>query len=192
MCLCCTVGVMGGCNAEMITGVTATACSYVVEADGTAADPQDVVNGNGMADSGGVAYQISNWSKMWVTSSHDTPGTEWIKVDLGAVYSVGVIEIWNYFYNDNVNHYMRGVNRADIEYSIDGTNWTLAVDDMPVDYARPEYQDGAWVVKNHTDYTLNKTARYIRFSNLGSDYGLKNNSLAIGELRFYTQSNASL
>ncbi|QGQ99779.1 DUF4457 domain-containing protein [Paenibacillus psychroresistens] len=61
----------------------------------------------------------ANGATMWLTN--DNPGANnWIKVDLGAVYPLGNMLVWNYNQPDATNS---GIKNAQVLYSTDGSTW---------------------------------------------------------------------
>jgi F5/8 type C domain len=96
---------------------------------------------------------------------------EWVRMDLGAVYQVGSVVIgtgtsnvpggWSKIWSEN----------RDVEYSIDGTNWTYAFTTPGIHGGQPPTvfpADGIYT------YPVDFTARYIRFSKgaVGGNYVL--------------------
>ena len=112
------------------------------------------------------------------------PLAPWVMIDLGQSYDIGRMEIWNYA-NAGQSQMDRGTNRADIEYSSDGTNWTTAADDLPIELCITSLDYGNDVI-NPTIFNLNQAARFVRLSNLQGPRMF--NDVALGEVRFYTRN----
>jgi hypothetical protein len=110
---------------------------------------------------------------------------EWVRMDLGAVYQVGSVVIgtgtsnipggWSKIWSEN----------RDIEYSIDGTNWTYAFTTPGIHGSQPPTvfpADGIYT------YPVDFTARYIRFSKgtVGGNYVLISEFYALAPGQTYS------
>jgi hypothetical protein len=63
----------------------------------------------------------ANGATMWSTNAN--PGIHnWIQVDLGAVYPLGKMQVWNYNQPGATN---RGIKNAQVLYSADGKTWSV-------------------------------------------------------------------
>ena len=101
-----------------ITGVTATASSY----DKTTHRPANTVNGSGLTgDLHGNAIDT-----MW-TSSMTGPTPVWIQYQFDKAYKLSELWVWNH--NTEMETILGyGLKDVTIEYSLDGTTWTLLKD----------------------------------------------------------------
>ncbi|MBB6672199.1 S-layer homology domain-containing protein [Cohnella nanjingensis] len=106
-------------DAFMLTPIATTAGS---EASGSNA--VHATNNAGMSGYYGVRDshdQDASGATMWLTE--DNPGTDnWIQVDLGAVYPLGNMLVWNYNQPGATNS---GIKNAQLLYSADGSSWTV-------------------------------------------------------------------
>lgn len=95
----------------MIPGVRARASSFYVGSPGDARTPAGAVNGSGLV--GRLHTANSPSGNMWLSASGDVSPT--FDVDLGGVYHVDDLRVWNY--NENFNGTLlvnRGVALADV------------------------------------------------------------------------------
>jgi hypothetical protein len=98
--------------------ITATASSFE-EGSG----PENTVNGSGV-DANDL--HSSDGEAMWL-SSPDGPQPAWIQYDLGRVYQLHEMWVWNYNgeFEDIIGF---GIQNATVEYSTDGADWTALGD----------------------------------------------------------------
>lgn len=89
----------------------------------------NVVNGKGIVDGGHVSNNLGEG--MWVSEPSASPvrfsdrnceGVVWFHCALDKVRRIDQIRIWNHNQNE---HTRRGLRKVFIEYSQDGSNWTL-------------------------------------------------------------------
>lgn len=80
----------------------------------------NTVNNYGMSGVSGKTDTHSNIdTEMWRTALN--PGSSnWIQFDLGGTYPLSEMQVWNY--NAQSGEY--GIRNAQVQYSIDGRNWT--------------------------------------------------------------------
>lgn len=97
---------------------------------------------------------------MWLTA--DGPGADnWLRLDLGAVYPLGKLLVWNY---NEPGATDEGIKNAQIQYSIDGTSWaTLGGEGATSQFAKADGMDGqkASNVSAPVDFG-GAPARYVR------------------------------
>ena len=83
--------------------------------------PNNVINSTGMVGAGidGTHDQNGDAESMWHTNAN--PGSAaWIEFDLGKVYALDEMYVWNMNQQGNID---RGLKNVKIEYSEDGTAW---------------------------------------------------------------------
>ena len=111
-------------NAAFITGITATASSSF---DGR--PPINMVNGTALDDSNaGLTTAVSTLpggTELWHTNNVTTG--VWVNFDLGMSYDLDSIYIWSHI-QPNLIQFTRGFKDVNIEYSVNGTDWTLLTD----------------------------------------------------------------
>ncbi len=96
-----------------VTNVTATASSF-----DTGKGPENTINSSGLtADLHGTDNKT-----MWNSSMAGAQPT-WIQYDLGGIYKLEEMWVWNHNTDYELSMGM-GIKNASIEYSTDGTNWT--------------------------------------------------------------------
>jgi hypothetical protein len=93
--------------------ITATASSQAPDQG-----PENTVNGSGL-DESGLLHGNDSDNNMWLSSDTET-GLAWIEYDLGNVYRLHELWVWN---SNNELEYLIGVGFKDvtIEYSVNGT-----------------------------------------------------------------------
>jgi len=145
-----------------IENITATASSATPEGG-----PENIINGSGM-DADGL--HSSDLADMWV-SAPDGQQPTWIQFEFDQVYKLYDMTVWNY----NVLFEMvlgYGFKDTTIEYSANGTDWTLLVD---VEFAQAPSVGG--YAGNTIVDMAGVSAQYVRLtanSNFGAlpQYGL--------------------
>jgi len=153
-----------------ITGVTATASS----SEKTSTSPANTVNGSGLASD---LHSISS-DAMWV-SSMTGPQPTWIQYQFNNIYKLYELWVWNH--NTEFEPILGyGFKDVTIEYSTDGTNWTLLKDTQ---FAQAPAMAG--YAHNTTVDLGGVMARYVRLTAKSnwSMMGLKQFGLA--EVRFF-------
>jgi hypothetical protein len=98
-----------------VTGVTATASSLEKSTTG----PANTINGSGLTGD----LHGTNAATMWNTAATD-PGPVWIQYQFDNAYKFSELWVWNY--NGDFEPVLGyGFKDVTIEYSLDGTTWTL-------------------------------------------------------------------
>lgn len=122
---------------DTIQPVGATAGSQYDNGGSYVSDPMNIINGVGMV---GTDYRTATHDNhggaetMWQSGEPSTNVEDaWVCVDLGDVYSLNELWIWNFNQfnssfvgGDSSGDYLtkRGMNQVKIEYSLDGNTWT--------------------------------------------------------------------
>jgi tetratricopeptide (TPR) repeat protein len=93
--------------------------------DGTEAD--HIIDGTGLSDQDTDGLQEHDETKesVWLSNKNDM--TSWLEFDLGDVYELGSILLWNY---NERGHSQRGVRQADISIWTLETGWQRILDDF--------------------------------------------------------------
>ena len=103
--------------------IVATASSEDADSPTEGAFAQNTVNGSGLD---GDAHS-NVWEDTWTsyeTASSPNPArgdSVWIHYDLGHVYGLGLMHVWN---GNEEGSTARGPSNVTIDYSVDNTNWT--------------------------------------------------------------------
>ncbi|MCL5282403.1 MAG: carbohydrate binding domain-containing protein [Planctomycetes bacterium] len=153
-----------------ITGITATASS----SDKTTTGPANTVNGSGLTND---LHSTSN-DAMWMSSAAG-PQPTWIQYQFNKVYKLYELWVWNH--NTEFEPVLGyGCQDVAIEYSTDGTTWTLLKD---VQLAQAPAAAG--YAHNTTVDMGGVMARYVRLTanSNWSAVGLKQYGLS--EVRFF-------
>ena len=153
-----------------ITGVTATASS----SDKTTTGPANTVNGSGLTND----LHSTASDAMWMSSATG-PTPTWIQYQFNRVYKLYELWVWNH--NTEFEPILGyGCKDVTIEYSTDGTTWTLLKD---VQFAQAPAAPG--YAHNATIDLGGVMARYVRLTGKSnwSPVGLKQFGLA--EVRFF-------
>lgn len=151
-------------QAALITGVTASASSSIYSAD-------HAVNGNGLSNGKHGTLAVGN---MWRSIEHNAEQVGWIQFDLGGVYTLARMHVWNYN-----GHTPTGMKDADIKLSADGISWT----------SWSETFAQASGSSNYTGFDVslkNISARYVRIesnSNHASGF-FSTTSVGLSEVQF--------
>jgi len=156
--------------AYLITSLTATASSF----EKSATVPANTINGSGLSND----LHSSASDAMWV-SSMSGPQPTWIRYQFDKVYTLYELWVWNH--NTEFEPILGyGFKDVTIEYSTDGTNWTLLSD---VQFAQAPAAAG--YAHNTTVNLQGVMARYVRLTAKSnwSMVGLKQSGLS--EVRFY-------
>jgi regulation of enolase protein 1 (concanavalin A-like superfamily) len=153
-----------------ITGVTATASSFEKAANA----PANTINGSGLTND----LHSNSSDTMWV-SSMTGPQPTWIQYQFNKTYKLHELWVWNH--NTDFEPVLGyGFKDVTIEYSTDGTNWTLLKD---VQFAQAPAAGG---YGHNTTVDLGGVmARYVRLTAKSnwSAVGLK--QFGLSEVRFF-------
>jgi hypothetical protein len=153
-----------------ITGITATASS----SDKTTTSPANTINGSGLTND---LHSMSS-DAMWMSSAAG-PQPSWIQYQFNNTYKLYELWVWNH--NTEFEPVLGyGCKDVTIEYSTDGTNWTLLQD---VQFAQAPATAG--YAHNTTVDLGGVMARYVRLTanSNWSAVGLKQYGLS--EVRFF-------
>ena len=153
-----------------ITGVTATASS----SDKTTTGPANTVNGSGLTND----LHSTSSDAMWMSSATG-PTPVWIRYQFNKIYKLHELWVWNH--NTEFEPVLGyGCKDVTIEYSTDGTNWTLLKD---VQFAQAPAAAG--YAHNTTVDMGGVMARYVRLTAKSnwSMVGLK--QFGLSEVRFF-------
>ncbi len=178
---------------DIISSVTATARSEFNFNSGWHHQIEEAVNGDGMVSGEGATGLhtvgvVQNHGVGWQVAQAGNIA-HWIKVDLGAIYDVGNMYVWNGL----KGLWERGMKTADIYYSttdpgnnthvseaaFDDTGWTLLTSGQA--FAQTDNPTNADFLPSDT-IALDVKARYIVL-NITEAYGGINN-VSISELQF--------
>jgi hypothetical protein len=150
-----------------VTGITATASSADAESG-----PALTVDKSGLNAAG---QHGTDMATMWLSAyGADTP--VWLQYDLGRVYKLQDMWVWNY--NVEFEQFLgMGIQNATIEYSIDAAHWTtLGSFDFAQGISAPDYDH------NTTIPFGGVAGRYVKIT-VNSNYGGPQTGLS--EVRFY-------
>jgi len=153
-----------------ITGIMATASSSEKATTG----PANTVNGSGLTGD----LHGTNATTMWNTAATD-PGPAWIQYQFDNAYKLSELWVWNY--NGDFEPVLGfGFKDVKIEYSTDGTTWTLLKETQ---FAQATAVGG--YAHNTTVDMGGIVAQYVRLTakNNWSMVGLKQYGLS--EVRFF-------
>ena len=154
-------------HADLITGVTASASSALLSVENT-------VNNSGLTGDMHINFGPGS---MWLSELNEE-ADGWIEFDLGAVYALGKMHVWNY------NGFLltgAGMKNVVIKLSTNGSDWTS----LPPTFAQ---------ASGSNDYTgfdvpLNSTsARYVKIesnSNHASGF-LSSTAIGLSEVQFHS------
>ncbi len=152
-----------------IANVTATASSA-----GTSTGPQNTVNGSGLNAAGEHSDALN---EMWLTA----PGTAlpaWIQFAFDQPYELHQMKVWNS--NQMIESFIGfGAKDVTLEYSLDGTEWTV-FGDFQLEQApgTTTYTGGAQVDLSGV------VARYVRLT-IQSNWAGSTGPVGLSEIRFW-------
>jgi len=159
---------------------TAEPFAYVVEGIVAASnttwtegqEPENVVNGSGLNDAGEHSTVTTN---MWAGTPTDEP--PYIQFEFDRVYKLHEMLVWNY--NMEFESFLGlGVKDATIEYSENGTDWTILGDvELAQGPGLPSY------TANSTVPMEGVAAQYVRLT-VNSSWGADAQSHGLSEIRF--------
>lgn len=158
-----------------IAGVSAVASSTYGWDDRAASH---VVDGSGIAADGSASN--SPVGTMWLSNGDGNAGgmadtDQSITFDLGSVYLVGAMTIWNY---NEVNYTARGIASANVFVSRDNVTYSLA---RSISLAQAP---GTTATDFSQSVTLNGFARYVRFGNITNFVGDDDTYTGLSEVQF--------
>ncbi|MBL7185238.1 MAG: discoidin domain-containing protein [Phycisphaerae bacterium] len=153
-----------------IENITATASSANKADEG----PENTVNGSGLDDDD---LHCSENASMWLSNIAD-PNVAWIQYEFERPYKLHQMLVWNY--NNSVEIIVGfSVREATIEYSVDGTNWTVL--GTTHEFARGHGSAG--YAPNTTVDLGGVAARYVKIT-AKSNWGGIVNQCGLSEIRF--------
>lgn len=159
----------GTANAVIISGVSAsssvgTFSSYSIN---------NLTNGVGLSSLDIEATHGNHYSDMWMS---DEATTGVLTFDLGGLYAVSAVDIWQYNYSNNAE---RGVQDFDILVSTDGSNFTPLFTDLTLAISQNES-----TIDSQQFWLSNINATHIQIdikSNYGEPY-----YVGLSEVQFST------
>jgi hypothetical protein len=187
------VGIVGTpVDLRTVAETAVTASSYYA---GDNRPPKKVSLWDGMNKSFGDTTASSALSTQYQWLSNNTTGNgTWIAWDLGAIYTIGSMHIWNG--NEGGGALGRGIKTMDLETSTDGNTWTPVPNLTSVTWGSPgplqgtitgvTQGTGSSTTNTGFDWTLPSpiTTRYIRF-NKTFNFGTYDTYTALDEVLFF-------
>jgi len=153
---------------SQVTAVTATASSFE-----QGFGPEKTVDGSGLSNG---LHSVAN-TAMWV-SSKTGPQPTWIQFAFDRVYKLYEMRVWNYnVVFESVLGF--GFKAAAIEYSVDGTTWTLLKETQ---FAQAPGQD-SYAVGTTVDFG-GAAAKFVRLT-AKNNWGGIVPQFGLSEVRFY-------
>jgi len=153
-----------------VNNITATASSSNKADEG----PENTINGSGLDDDD---LHSSENTAMWLSNIAD-PNATWIQYEFDRVHKLYQMWVWNY--NSSVELIVGfSIKEATIEYSVDGTNWTIL--GTTHEFARGPGSAG--YAPNTTVDLGGVAAKYVRIT-ANSNWGGIVNQYGLSEVRF--------
>jgi len=137
---------------------------------------EHIVDGSGLADEDrdGLLEHDEHPETMWLSEQGRTGG--WVEFDLGRVYELGSILVWNY---NERGHTKRGIKTADISVWTQGTGWQKICDDFEFAEAEGSFDYDEPILVEFNGAKTQKV-RFDDLANLGDgDY------IGLSEVRFF-------
>ena len=153
-----------------IENITVTASSANRADEG----PENTINGSGLDDDD---LHSSENTAMWLSNIID-PNATWIQYEFDRVHKLYQMWVWNY--NSSVEPVVGfGIKEATIEYSIDGTNWSI----LGTTHEFAQGPGAAGYAPNTTVDLGGVAAKYVRIT-ANSNWGGILNQYGLSEVRF--------
>ena len=118
--------------------------------------PVYAINGDGIDEATGT-HGVAHQGKMWMGKNSGNTGgakfAKWFVVDLGAVYALDRMKIWNFNMNNGASYASRGVKQIDIYVSVTDSDFS----------GRPTFSDAStWTLfkENHVVASATGTSSY--------------------------------
>ena len=137
---------------------------------------EHILDGSGLADGDGdgLLEHGETPEDMWLSGEGRTRG--WVEFDLGRVYELGSILVWNY---NERGRTKRGVKKADISVWTQDSGWQRIFDDFEFDEAEGSFDyDEPILVK--FDGVKAQKVRFDDLANLGDE-----EYVGLSEVRFF-------
>lgn len=151
-------------------GITVSASSANRADEG----PENTINGSGLD---GDDLHSSENTAMWLSSIMD-PNIAWIQYEFDGIYKMYQMSVWNY--NSSVEPVVGfGIKEATIEYSIDGTNWSV----LGTTHELAQGSGVAGYAANTVVDFAGVAAKYVRIA-ANSNWGSIVHQFGLSEVRF--------
>jgi hypothetical protein len=146
-------------QADVITGITATASSEHGVGTGDHRSADQLVDGSGLDGTGLLHAQGSSGDAMWLNYRYTGAAATWVLFDLGKVYAISSLQVWNWGESDWFLG--AGVNGVVVEYGTTAELGSTVPDITSFDITSLSGADPF----AGTPYTpaATFTARYIKF-----------------------------
>jgi len=155
-----------------IESITATASSAIRVDEG----PVNTIDGSGLDDDD--LHSAEN-ADMWISSPVD-PDRAWIQYEFDRVHKLHQMWVWNY--NSSVEPVVGfGIKEAIIEYSVDGTNWTI----LGTTHKFAQGLGAAGYAPNTTVDLSGVAAKYVKIT-ANSNWGGMVKQYGLSEVRFFS------
>ena len=175
----------------MIQGVTIAASSGAYT-NGTGPDRRTADNLVSNVGLYGDIHTPFAPSDMWWVYATNTPlaippavGTNYVVFNLGGVYTVNALKVWNY--NDNTTGPTpgpaRGIKNGSISYSLDGVNFTTNIASQSFNEAPGTFSSFAQLITLPAPIT----AQYLRID-VATNWGATN-GVGLSKVRFISNTN---
>ncbi len=110
------------------------------------------------------------------TGAGNTDPTPYITWNLGGIYHVSNVEVWNY--NEAGNYSLRGTNTADVYTSTDGVHYTF------LEHVTLNQAPGSDTTAFGQTVAINTVAQYIELKNMTDFPGADNNFVGLSAVQF--------
>ncbi|MHC4735157.1 MAG: LamG-like jellyroll fold domain-containing protein [Planctomycetota bacterium] len=156
---------------EQILAVTARADSSHLDMT-----VEHIVDGSGLVDGDGdgLLEHRETPENMWLSEQGRTKG--WVEFDLGRVYELGSILVWNYNERDRTK---RGVKRADVSVWTQDSGWQKIFDDFEFAEAEGSFDYDEPILVKFEGVKVQKV-RFDDLANLGDE-----EYVGLSEVRFF-------
>lgn len=180
----CAICAAGNLQAAYIQGVTIAGVSFQNFSYPSTAtySVTNLVSSVGLY--GDVHSSLPGGSMWWTGSGQ--PGTNFVTFNLGGVYTLNAIKVWNY--NDssqNPPKYLSlGVSNAVVSYSTDGVNFTTNIPSQNFNRAPGDYTAYGQTITLPSPVS----AQYIRFD-IKTNWAGGANGVGLAKVRFISDTN---
>jgi hypothetical protein len=134
--------------------------------------PENTINGSGLTD----GMHSTDGLASWLSESSD-PGTAWIQYDFDKAYKLSQMRIWNF--NGPLILSGLGIKDVNIEYSLDGTTWSVldAVTELASASGTEDYEGEL--------FNIDIAAMSVKITGNSTQGGAMFNQYGLSEVKFF-------
>lgn len=131
----------------------------------------------------GDFHTFGGAGSMWL-STNGPSGTNYVTFNLGGLYTVNAIKVWNFNDYTTSSHLTYGVSNASISYSTDGTHFTTSIASQNFNEAPGTFYGYPQTISLPSPVS----AQYIRI-NINTNWGGGTAGVGLAKVRFISDTN---